>query len=519
MKWTHSRKLSLAWNLITFLGAALLAYLTYQLVLYPTLSPLVAAVLDENKKGGLTSVQRDTWLKFWDGTVLAVGGWFVVLIRFAYVKLKHLLSTLIEAWPPLMLLWSTNISLFRFLLFRSKLAGFIRPIVSAAVEKSLAPLESIVHMKEPKGQTVENHPLLNELDCSKRAQVIVQKLLLRHIDSQLDALGDGGISPSKRLLITDFYSYSGYVREVTDAFRKECPNGYEVACFSTWTQPLEKWFNYLANPNSGFFARSHKTWLAYLNYWAPEGRHGCIRMERSLLHTGKVEFKGAGLLTEERMLQGANSWLLINRSVDTDTDTPDKLMLGQKEIVLLQKKLARHTLTKALDFVSEQYGALLSADRCFLILPADVISEVELTKIADTFEAKPLKTVFSKMFHRAFPSRRSACNLKFVDEGQVARMTRRSPEQPNLPEDLFMLGLLPIDQSSGKEPLWIFGLGSDLEPGVNGLAVEFFFRGQMDFPHVEKDEKNTASGEKLSRWDQITGWVNELRTAPIESLL
>lgn len=219
------------------------------------------------------------------------------------------------------------------------------------------------------------------------------------------------------------------------------------------------------------------------------------------------------------MLEGANSWLLMKRSVDTDVDSPDKLMLGQKDIELLQKKLTKHNHREALKFVSEQYGSLPSTDNCFLILPGTIMSEAKLKDIADSFQAKHLKAVFSKMFHRAFPNSQSPCNLKFVHEAQVARMTRRNIEQPNLPEDLFMLGLIPIDQSASKEPLWIFGLGSDLEPGVNGLAVEFFFRGQMDFPIREEGQENTSSANPLSRWDQITSWVSELRTAPTEPLL
>lgn len=314
-------------------------------------------------------------------------------------------------------------------------------------------------------------------------QEFLSAVLAAHFVSQFEHMGDGGHVKDKKLLVTNFHSYAVCVQQLVNTAILHRGNR-KVWCFSTWTQRMDRWFNYLNGRNEDRYDQGLRHWNDYLDYW--EGKVSAseqvVIVERCILYRddGDSVTKEAPVITESELKETLNRYLLTREQNNRLT----RELMGTVEIDSLLIELEGDEKYRSLrDYIRTTIYPNNSDEKSHLIFPA-TLAGIELPKGR---KLSRLRDVYFANFHKSVPGQppENACReCKIVGHDWLGLKV--------VPDDIFMIGYYtepePPNTIALPEPL--LAIGGDLELGGHGFAMEIL-----------------SEDIDATRWNQVRSWV------------
>jgi hypothetical protein len=340
-----------------------------------------------------------------------------------------------------------------------------------------------------------SHPYrLGEL---AETQSLITAVLSAHFVSQFEHLGDGGHAKHKKLLVTNFHSYAQYVQQlVKEAIRLRGTR--KVWCFSTWTQRMDRWFNYLIGNTQDQYDHGLEHWNEYLEFWEKcvKSEHKAIIIERCILYRneGDQRTHDAPLVTDRQLSETLDRLLLMQKHhVDTS-----RCLMNKAEIDAFLAELGNGAALNALtdadrtlrlrfkSYIEDKLYPKNEKDRSHLIFPND-FTGISLPK---NRQLARIRDVFCDRFHVPIPGQgiSDACRESCIDGSDWTALK-------SVPDDLFVLGFFDESvQASSSSIVPVLAIGGDLERGGHGFGLEIIS------PEIDRQ-----------RWENVWNWVQRIR--------
>lgn len=339
-----------------------------------------------------------------------------------------------------------------------------------------------------------------EFDSTVRQ--LISCLLTAHAKAQFENLGSGGHQAGKRLLITNFYSYASYVAELIARLRASKPEGFNIWCFSTWSQPIDKWFNYLPGVY-GEFHQGQKHWTDYLDFWERELNRNDDRIyiERCVLFTDSNTQKAhprLPILPEAQFQQSLNKFILVEQHGNSQWKRRP-FARAELDAILKSWEIESPGSIDAINHIKKSIlESITDGGHAHIILSKDRMTSDLVPPSGHVFLS--LREVFYTKFHRSIPGAGVSGALEFQVKNTDADKLGAGAGGMSLPDDLFILGLCKqVTPGHFEQPTALLAIGGDLDIGVHGFGLEFV-TGKTD----------------PARWQEVTSWMTDIRKRAVE---
>lgn len=324
------------------------------------------------------------------------------------------------------------------------------------------------------------------------AELMMLAFLKRYTEEEV--IDISAKSQEKHFVVTNFVAYSKLVDAIVHTACKFCPPDSKVACFTTLTMPLSKWFNFTEIENSPLrYCQVHRHWEEYTSDLR-ELKHltnirRCVLAVTKEFAKEKQSDPGFPFKGEPEMRKHYNYWILAPTKLN-------ELKPVEKSDIVSWFEGPLRPLFSDLRFYEGKHSA-------YLILPDGNKVKSSLATPSDEYTWLRLGEVFQQLFH----SRPDDATYKVYTDYEWNTYFRAdlSPLE-RMPEDLFIVGL--SHKATPRAPKWIFCLATKTDKALDKVALEFISE-SLNEGRWKKLTEYVAWLLDASRKQQLQDWLKK----------